>query len=210
MLQRSALPAVALLTSFTIFAVIWTYISPSTTSSGHTYAFAEHSRAWWGTSRVAPSPTWTAAQIYNANADQQRGSSSFSSLNAIDITPSLGDPQAQDSAEARSAQPQDDISRRCKYTLGEWCRQALSVNRTTAATPHSFGQKGCTAACNIVGNCNADTGVCDCPAGEATMVLCRSYHFISALFELHTLPLCPLSRMTSVPVSDKGPAKSFR
>ena len=31
------------------------------------------------------------------------------------------------------------------------------------------GQKTCKAACNGVGTCNADTGLCDCPAGEENL-----------------------------------------
>ena len=202
MLPRSALPAIALLTSFTLCAVILTYINPITTSSRQTHAFEQHSRAWWGTSRVAPSPT---AHIYNANAD---GSSSQSKLNVNDLAPSLGSYQAQDYSRARQVQPQHDIPRRCKHTLGDWCRQALSINHTTAATPDSPGTKGCTAACNIVGNCNADTGDCDCPAGEATMLQHRPCHLNSALLRLRTLPLVSSVRITAVPILDRDPVEN--
>ena len=201
MLPRSALPAVALLTSFTICAVILTYINPITTSSRHTYVFEKHSRAWWATSRVAPSPRWSADENYNASADQQSSSSPYSILSADGVAPSLGSYHNQ---EGRQAQPQDDISRRCKHTLGKWCRQALSVNCTTAASPSLPGEKGCTAACNNVGNCNADTGVCDCPAGKATMQVMPTH---LRCCSCTPSPLCPLSRM-KLPVLHRAPART--
>ena len=69
-------------------------------------------------------------------------------------------------------QIQDAISKpaiaiRCKHAIGGWCLRALSSNLTTIATPPPLGTRSCTAGCNGVGNCNADTGACDCPAGIA-------------------------------------------
>ena len=56
------------------------------------------------------------------------------------------------------AQPQNDVFSRCKHSVGNWCRQALSANRSLPSTPQPPGGKECTADCSIVGNCNADTG----------------------------------------------------
>ena len=56
-----------------------------------------------------------------------------------------------------------------------WCLSASQDFETCVTFETDFaqvapqGQKACTAACNGVGNCNADTGLCDCPAGEKAL-----------------------------------------
>jgi hypothetical protein len=56
------------------------------------------------------------------------------------------------------------IARRCRLTRGGWC------GLYERQTPFSFkaaprGSKQCPNNCTNVGNCNHDTGLCDCPAG---------------------------------------------
>ena len=169
---------VAVLTGFTLCAVLWTYSSFNATGATPIYVFEKHNRSWWASTRVVLSPTSIATHSNNANAGQQNGNLSFNTLEALDgalkaqepdHVPGLRRIDTQTIVKHGQAQPQDDILRRCKHTLGEWCTQALSINRTAAASPALLGEKGCTAACNIVGNCNADIGVCDCPAGKATV-----------------------------------------
>ena len=178
MLSRSALQMVAILTSFTLCAMLWTYSSSNATRARPVHVSEKHSRSWWASTRVALSPTLISTQSSNANAGQHNGILSYKALEALsgafnarkpDHAPSLRKIDTQELVKAQQAQPHDGIFGRCKHTLGQWCKQALSVNRTAAASPDLLGEKGCTAACNTVGNCNADTGVCDCPAGKATV-----------------------------------------
>ncbi|CAK0774152.1 hypothetical protein CVIRNUC_004140 [Coccomyxa viridis] len=61
--------------------------------------------------------------------------------------------------------PKPAIAIRCKHAIGDWCLRALSSNLSTTSTPPTLGTRSCTAGCNGAGNCNADTGACDCPAG---------------------------------------------
>ena len=54
--------------------------------------------------------------------------------------------------------------RGCRLSRGDWCGQF------EAQSPFPFktaprGSKTCPNDCNKVGNCNHDTGMCDCPAG---------------------------------------------
>lgn len=192
MLPRSALQAVTLLTSLSICAIIWTSSNSTATKRKPIFVYEKHGRSWRGSSKVDPSPTSTTNLRSATNANEESGST-YAILNATHHAPSPG---TQNFAQARQAQAQDGISRRCKHTLGEWCTQALSVNRAAAATPDSPGGRICTAACNIVGNCNADTGVCDCPAGKPASLpyeLCRT--FIAGYRCSHfTLPGCHLHR----------------
>ena len=55
---------------------------------------------------------------------------------------------------------------RCRTTLGTWCRAALTQQpRLGRRSPAARGNRTCPFACSGRGNCNADTGLCDCPAG---------------------------------------------
>ena len=201
MLPRSALQAVALLTSLTVCAIIWISSKSTVTRSRHIFVYEKQSQSWRGSSRVDPSPTSSAVRSAT-NTSEQSGSSHAIS-NAIHHAPSLG---TQKLAQARQAQAQNDISRRCKHTLGEWCTQALSTTRAAAATPDSPGGRGCTAACNIVGNCNADTGVCDCPAGQPASTLCDSRQsFIGDCLCSHCTFALILLSMASAPILDRDP-----
>ncbi|GAX80495.1 hypothetical protein CEUSTIGMA_g7933.t1 [Chlamydomonas eustigma] len=64
----------------------------------------------------------------------------------------------------RSQSKRNPENRRCSHTIGNWCglheQQPLS-----AYEPAPRGSKQCPGNCSSVGNCNYDTGLCDCPAG---------------------------------------------
>ena len=50
-------------------------------------------------------------------------------------------------------------------TLGTWCQAALNQQPALGRGPPAGGNRLCVAACSGRGNCNRDTGLCDCPAG---------------------------------------------
>lgn len=57
------------------------------------------------------------------------------------------------------------IARQCRVTRGTWCvkyKRQIPVRYK----PPPRGSKQCPNECNKVGNCNHDTGLCECPAGE--------------------------------------------
>ncbi|KAL6758481.1 exostosin-like glycosyltransferase [Haematococcus lacustris] len=64
------------------------------------------------------------------------------------------------------------IAKRCESTIGDWCgrfdRQKWLITR-----PVPRGRQPCPSTkhgvCSGVGNCNYDTGLCDCPAGLEAM-----------------------------------------
>ena len=49
-------------------------------------------------------------------------------------------------------------------TRGDWCGQ-YERQEPIPTKPPPRGDKQCPKDCNGVGNCNYDTGLCDCPAG---------------------------------------------
>ncbi len=56
------------------------------------------------------------------------------------------------------------IARSCRLTRGDWCGRFQRQQRIAyKAAPR--GATRCPGNCSGVGNCNYDTGLCDCPAG---------------------------------------------
>ncbi len=52
----------------------------------------------------------------------------------------------------------------CSSTKGRWCaRWHMQEPQPFKAPPR--GSKPCPKDCSGVGNCNADWGICECPAG---------------------------------------------
>ena len=53
----------------------------------------------------------------------------------------------------------------------------LSLEQVRLPTkPPPRGNVSCAHNCNNVGNCNYDTGVCQCPAGESVCLTLRRFH----------------------------------
>ena len=80
-----------------------------------------------------------------------------------------GAQQDNNTAEGPSrTQPLSDReTARCRTVLGDWCQHALRQHAVSQATLPPSGNLTCPADCNGVGNCNAITGICDCPAGDS-------------------------------------------
>ena len=53
----------------------------------------------------------------------------------------------------------------CSPTLGNWCRKYHRAP-SQPFKPVPRGSKQCPKDCSGVGNCNHDSGLCECPAGE--------------------------------------------
>ena len=58
------------------------------------------------------------------------------------------------------------IRRRCLGARGSWCGKYERQERLPSK-PVPRGSKECPNKCSGWGNCNYDTGICECPAGEA-------------------------------------------
>ena len=65
------------------------------------------------------------------------------------------------SSAARAA---DLAAKACSLVKGEWCKQYYSLP-WQPFKPVPRGDKPCPKDCNGVGNCNHDSGLCECPAG---------------------------------------------
>ncbi len=67
-------------------------------------------------------------------------------------------------SESLSRQDKARIWQLCGLTHGAWCRK---FHRQLAVPfkPVPRGSKSCPQDCSGVGNCNHDTGLCECPAG---------------------------------------------
>ncbi|KAG2445204.1 hypothetical protein HYH02_008672 [Chlamydomonas schloesseri] len=61
--------------------------------------------------------------------------------------------------------PEAALRRRCALVKGTWCGEFLRQVRLPAR-PVPRGSKECPNACSGWGNCNYDTGICECPAGH--------------------------------------------
>jgi len=172
MLSRSALQTIAVLALLTLFVFAASDFSFDETRQDQFINVRKRSFFWRFAARVPinASTSIGASLGQNARAIQEKGSSyiikSFTSVSrlrnaeqhddhAIDLA---GPDQTPDSTGYSQSQPQNDVSSRCKHSLGDWCRQALYANRSLPSTPQPPGRKKCTADCSIVGNCNADTG----------------------------------------------------
>ncbi|GAX85342.1 hypothetical protein CEUSTIGMA_g12759.t1 [Chlamydomonas eustigma] len=59
---------------------------------------------------------------------------------------------------------ESNYRQRCISTEGSWCSE-FHLQKPIAWTPAPRGSKPCLDDCNGVGNCNYDTGKCECPAG---------------------------------------------
>lgn len=57
------------------------------------------------------------------------------------------------------------LEKRCRYTTGGWCG-AMDQQQPLQLRPPPRGNRTCPHNCSGAGNCNHDTGTCDCPAGE--------------------------------------------
>lgn len=69
----------------------------------------------------------------------------------------------------------NDEAARCRTVLGGWCQHALQQHAVSQTTGALSGNLTCHADCNGVGNCNAITEGCDCPAGgSSSKVSCDS------------------------------------
>lgn len=64
-----------------------------------------------------------------------------------------------------TAHRQTELQRRCRMTRPGWCG-GYQTQTTVPSRPTPRGSKECPRSCSGVGNCNHDTGTCDCPAGE--------------------------------------------
>jgi hypothetical protein len=77
-------------------------------------------------------------------------------------------PRSVDSQGASSvdALAERAIQKRCRGTAGTWCGK-YDRQEPSDLKPPPRGDRPCKNDCNGVGNCNYDTGLCDCPAGGA-------------------------------------------
>ncbi|GLI60030.1 hypothetical protein VaNZ11_002095 [Volvox africanus] len=55
--------------------------------------------------------------------------------------------------------------KRCRGTMGGWCG-GYEQQQPVPLRPAPRGNRNCPRNCSGVGNCNYDTGTCDCPAGS--------------------------------------------
>lgn len=69
------------------------------------------------------------------------------------------------SGDALTRQEKARIWALCGQSQGTWCRR-FHRQQALPFKPVPRGSKKCPKDCNGVGNCNADTGICECPAGE--------------------------------------------
>ncbi len=75
----------------------------------------------------------------------------------------LDDPQLIP-GDALTRQEKARIWALCGQSQGTWCRRFHRQN-AVPFKPAPRGSKTCPKDCSGVGNCNADTGTCECPAG---------------------------------------------
>jgi hypothetical protein len=68
-----------------------------------------------------------------------------------------------------------EVEQRCRGTLGTWCQAALGLPLIPSKQPPTEGSKACAFGCSGRGNCNADTGLCDCPAGTQHLQPCMQH-----------------------------------
>lgn len=78
-----------------------------------------------------------------------------------------GSHKGNDTAEAapRTQALSANETDRCRTVLGDWCQHALRQHDVLPRKQPPSSNLSCHADCNGVGNCNAITGTCDCPAG---------------------------------------------
>lgn len=74
-------------------------------------------------------------------------------------------PQQGWDSRGGTAHRQTEVQRRCRMTRPGWCG-GYQTQTPVPSRPTPRGSKGCPRNCSGVGNCNHDTGTCDCPAGE--------------------------------------------
>lgn len=166
MLSRSLWQPFALLTPLTILAIWWSFRTQDGAANGPGTSFSNISKVWQYCS-INSATDHSASPAKNGVSDRSRPhcpdlkSASALKVSQYDVQHGEGFEQIQDTI------PKPAIAIRCKHAIGDWCLRALSSNLTTTATPPTLGTRSCTAGCNGVGNCNADTGACDCPAGIA-------------------------------------------
>ena len=166
MLSRSLWQPFAILTLLTILAIWWSSRTQGGAANGPDTSFSNISKVWQYCS-IKSATEHSASPANNGVSDRSRPHCpDLKSISALKV--SLYDVQHGEGFE----QIQDAISKpaiaiRCKHANGGWCLQAVFSNLTTIARPPPLGTRSCTAGCNGVGNCNADTGACDCPAGIA-------------------------------------------
>ena len=78
-------------------------------------------------------------------------------------------------------------SRRCRGTRGGWCGPYTLQAPGGPFRAPPRGDKDCPEGCNGVGNCNYDTGLCECPAGEQMVAM----HAPRGITSIHRAPCKP-------------------
>ncbi|GFR49029.1 hypothetical protein Agub_g11051, partial [Astrephomene gubernaculifera] len=74
--------------------------------------------------------------------------------------------QQHQQRSATSRTSQRAVEKRCRGTQGSWCVGYNSQPPAPPPRPAPRGNRTCPRNCSGVGNCNHDTGTCDCPAGS--------------------------------------------
>lgn len=180
MLPRSAVRAITVLALIGFCAFCWGFYTSRISEQNTSSALSGHTIIWrfTSTSAAAPRAGFGNGAIAHPDAaatfsDAQNSSIDFHQFLRTGIT-KLQTQEADHAGPGKSpshgsSHDQLDIARRCQHTSGSWCQSALSFNSKRPSIPSPAGVKNCSAGCNAVGNCNADTGVCDCPAGDNTL-----------------------------------------
>jgi hypothetical protein len=179
MLPRSAVRAITVLALIGFCAFCWGFYTSTISEQNNSSALGGETIFWrfTSTSAAAPRAVFGTGAIADPDAaatssDGQNSSIDFHQFPRTGIT-EIQTQEADHAGHGKnpshgSSHAQLDIARRCQHTSGSWCQSALSFNSKRPPILSQAGVKICSAGCNAVGNCNADTGVCDCPAGKDT------------------------------------------
>lgn len=179
MLPRSAVRAITVLALIGLCAFCWGFYTSTVLDQNNSSTLGGQTIFWrfTSTSAAAPRGVFGTGAIADPDAaatfsDGQNSSTNFHQFPRTCIT-ELQTQEADYAGHGKSpshgsSHAQLDIARRCQHTTGSWCQSALSFNSKRPPISSQAGVKNCSAGCNAVGNCNADTGVCDCPAGTDT------------------------------------------
>ena len=180
MLPRSPVRVITVLALIGFCAFCWGFYTSRISEQNNFSALGGQRifRRFTSTSAAAPRAVFGNGDIVDPDAaatfsDDQKSSIDFHQFPRTGIA-ELQTQEADHAVPGKSpshgsSHAQLDIARRCQHTSGSWCQSALSFNSKRPPIPSQAGVKNCSAGCNAVGNCNADTGVCDCPAGNDTL-----------------------------------------
>ena len=166
MLSRTLWQPFAILTPLTILAVWWSFRTQSGAANGPGPSFSNISKVWQYCS-IDFATDHCASPVKIGVIDRSRPHCPDVKSGSAVRAPQHDVQHGEGFGQIRDTSPKPAIAIRCKHATGDWCLRALCSNLTTIATPPILGTRSCTAGCNGVGNCNADTGACDCPAGIA-------------------------------------------